>query len=166
MRGRRVGVSYRVSADPAGRQPALLEVALVVLLGAVEGRRRRDLGDDRPAEAPRRLAARLRGARRRLLRGGVEEDRRAVLRADVGALAVQLGRVVVLPEHVEQLLVGDARRVVLHLHGPGVAGAPGEDDVAGRVRGGPARTAAGGRGDAVQMPEPFLHSPEATAAEG
>src|SRR5437867_10759285 len=112
----------RPSSDPAVCQPALFQVALVVLLRAIERGRGRDLGDDRPLEAPGLLEARLRGARRRLLLPGVEEDRRAVLLADVGALAVQLRRVVVLPEHVEELLVGDACRVVLHLHALGVAG--------------------------------------------
>ena len=64
----------------------------------------------------------LRGARRRLLLGRVEEDGRAVLRADVGPLAVQLRRVVAVPEDVEQRVVRDHRRVVVHLDDLGVAG--------------------------------------------
>ena len=50
----------------------------------------------------------------RLLGIGARVDRRAVLRADVVALTHALRRVVVLPEHLEQVLVADHRRVEDH----------------------------------------------------
>ena len=45
---------------------------------------------------------------------GIKNDR-AVLRADVGALPVERGRIVNLPKHVEQLLERHARWIVLDL---------------------------------------------------
>src|SRR5205807_3639237 len=85
--------------DAAGGLAALLQVLLVVVLGPVEGGRRDDLGDDRAAEGPLALQLPLRGQGRRLLLGIVKEDRRAVLRADVRALAIRGRGIVILPEH-------------------------------------------------------------------
>src|SRR5919197_4190908 len=104
----------------ADRTALLLEVLLVVVLGLVEGGRGDDLGRDALREP--RLHLGLRGERLLLLLRRVEEDRGAVLAADVRALAVPLSGVVRAPEEVEQLLVGDDRRIELDLHRLGVAG--------------------------------------------
>ena len=84
---------------------------------------------------------------------------------DVVALAHALRRVVVLPERLEELLVGDPRRVERDLDDLGVAGPAGADLLVGRVR----RVAAGvadGRGhDAGELPEVLLVAPEAAEAE-
>ena len=66
---------------------------------------------------------------------------RAVLVADVRALPVQLRRVVLGEEDGEQLLVGDALRVVGDLDDLGVARAVAADLLVGRVRGRAARIA-------------------------
>src|SRR4029077_659106 len=85
----------------------LRQVLLVVVLGVVEGRRRRDLGGD-PAEP---------GGCQTLLVGGAgclgdallsivgRQDNGSILGPHVVALAVALARVVVLPEDLEELLV-------------------------------------------------------------
>ena len=52
----------------------------------------------------------------------VIEDRRAALGADIRPLAIELGRVLVGEEHVEQLLVAHLRRVVFDLNHLGMAG--------------------------------------------
>src|SRR5687767_10392760 len=99
----------------------LLVEVLVVLLGAVELRRRDDLRDDLSLE-PRlllELAERLEG--RLLLLVAAIEDRGAILRAVVAELRVLLERVHVAPEDVEELLVRDLRRVVHDLDRLGVA---------------------------------------------
>src|SRR5687767_14505467 len=102
------GADHAGAADAAvaGRVPG--QVLLVVVLGEVEGAGRRDLGGDRAqAAAGQALAVGLPcGLRRPLLVDGIGVDRRAVLAADVVALAHALGRVVVLPEDLEQLIVG------------------------------------------------------------
>src|SRR5512139_153235 len=90
----------RVAAVAVG---VLRQVLLVVVLGEVERAGRHDLGGDVAVAA---LPQPRREGRPRLLGGlslGVRRDvdRRAVLRADVVALAEALRRVVLLPEHLE-----------------------------------------------------------------
>src|SRR3546814_3539139 len=83
----------------AGRRPLVLrEVSLVLLLGTPEWPRRCDLGGDRPGVAPGGVLAVAGFPRHRVLLGIEGEDRRTVLAADVGALPVDLGGVVALPE--------------------------------------------------------------------
>src|SRR5690606_22293789 len=87
----------------------LSQILLVVLLGVVEVAEGGDLGGDLSesvvgqdglidVQRPLRLVE---------LAVGRGEDRRAVLRADVIALAITLGRVVGLPEDPKQLVVAD-----------------------------------------------------------
>ena len=89
------------------------QVLLVVGLGVVELSRLGELGRDRPSppgRAPSRSAPSSRGG----LLLGVHRpvQRRAVLRADVVPLPHALGRVVALPERLQQLVVGDPGRVL------------------------------------------------------
>src|SRR5947209_6960275 len=86
-----------------GLEGVLLEVVLVVALGRVELRERRDLGDDgRVPDARRRqFCDDLLGGL--ALRGRVVEDGRAVLTPYVRALAVEGRRVVDGEEDFEQL---------------------------------------------------------------
>src|SRR6202042_3617448 len=60
--------------------------------------------------------------RRGFLFRRVEENRRAVLRTEIGPLAVLLRRIVHLPESVQQLLVCDFGRVEGYLNDFGMAG--------------------------------------------
>src|SRR6516225_956326 len=90
---------------------ALLQIALVVLLGAIEGASRFNLGRYRTTQSPTSLEGGLGLFRRGLLLRRVEEYRRAILRADVRALAVYLGWIVQFPEGVQQLLVTHLRGV-------------------------------------------------------
>src|SRR5262249_56273321 len=95
--------------DRAPGPAMLFEVALVVLLGPVERRRGGDFRDDPPAY--RLLLGVARGDRGFLLASVMVEDRRAVLAAEIEALAVAGGRIVDPPERLEQLLVADLGRV-------------------------------------------------------
>ena len=135
-------VDLRRIVDPDVRiVRVLLGVILVVSLRGIERLERRHLRDDRPLERVclRQLVdVRLRNA---LLLVRRVEQRRPILRADVGALAVECRRVVVGPEDVEQLLVGDAVGVVLDLDDLGVAGAVGADVLVGGVGEGAAHVA-------------------------
>ena len=123
----------RSTLDMAGGEAALLQVLLVVILGLVEAAGGRDLGDDRAAEAAFVLQRLLRCLGGGLLLRRLEEDRAAVLLADVGALAIQRRRVVVLPEDGEQRVVADDGRVVLDLDDFGVAGVPIADVLVGGI---------------------------------
>src|SRR5215471_13671657 len=110
----------------------LFEVALVVLLGPVERRRGGDLRDDLPLA--RLLLGIARCDRGLLLASVMVEDRRAVLTADIEALAVARGRIVDPPEHLKQLRVADLGRVEPHLDRLGVAGAMPADPPVARIR--------------------------------
>ncbi len=72
-------------------------------------------------------------------------DARAVLGAHVATLAHALRRVVVLPEDLEQLLVGDHRGVEDHEDGLGVPSPTGADLLIARVGREPADVADRGR---------------------
>src|SRR2546423_11014039 len=111
-----------------------------------------------------RLLLGLRAERRLLLFGIVEEDHRAVLVADVPALTVELGRVVLAPEDVEQLLVGDLLRVVGDLDDLGMAGRVRADVLVGRVLERAALVTGFGLRDAVELAERRLDAPEAAGS--
>src|SRR5690606_4417352 len=103
------GAAHPGAADAAVAVGVLVQVLLVVVLRQPEVAERGDLGGDRAVAGggePLRvsLPRRLRG-----LALGVTGvvDRRAVLGADVVALTVPLGGVVVLPEDPQQVGVGD-----------------------------------------------------------
>jgi len=96
----------------------------VVVLRVVEGPCRCDLGRDRPVVGSvERLLVGTDGIRGGGQLGvGRRVDGRAVLGAAVVPLAHALGRVVVLEEHGQQLLVGDLLRVIDHEDRLGVPG--------------------------------------------
>ena len=93
----------------------------------------------------------------------VHEDRRAVLSAVIAELAVGHRRIDVVPEHVEQFLVRDLRRVVDHLDGLGMTRRARGDFFIGRVPLLPAGVAGRRREDARSLVERRLHAPEASA---
>src|SRR5690606_32548854 len=138
-------------------QPVVLAV---VLLGGVERVQRRDLGHDR--RVPDLLGLQLRDhfLRDPLLLLGMIEDRGAVLRADVGALAVQRRGVVDREEDAQQVAVGELVRVELDLHDLRVAGRAGADLLVRRV----GHVAAGVAGlhaqHATQIEENGFEAPE------
>src|SRR4030088_527262 len=99
-----------------GGQPALLEVALVVVFGQIECRGRGNLGHDRLPETAALPELRFRLFGDALLLGCVIEDRGAILSPHVGPLPVERGGIVVLPEHVEQLVVAHFGWIVSDLH--------------------------------------------------
>src|SRR4051794_15010240 len=146
-------------------QPPLREVLLVVVLRAPELRGRLDLRRDRAAEAAALLELLARGARGGLLLGRVDEDDGAVLSPDVGALPVQLRRVVRAPEDVEQTVVRHGRGIELHLDDLRVAGAVRAHVVVGRVLERSSAVADCGVADALDLAELLLDSPEAARAE-
>lgn len=149
---------------------ALRQVLLVVPLRRVEHPplRREDLGGDLPVAGVRqhllvRLAGRLRRGR---LGRGVGVDRGAVLGADVVALAEALGRVVGLPEELEQTFVRDLPGVEDHADRLRVAGQARADLLVHRVLG-VAALIADQRGPHArrELPELSFGAPEAAQTE-
>ncbi len=91
--------------------------------------------------------------------------RRPVLGADVVALTHALGWIVALPEHLEQIGVGNLRRIENDEDGFGMSGHTRTHLFIGRVRRYPASIAGRGRDDARDLPERALGAPEATHGE-
>src|SRR6516164_11255925 len=94
------------------------------------------------------------------------EDRRTVLAAEVEALAVAGGRIVVLPERLEQLGVADLGRVEPYLDRLGVAGAVSADPFVAGIRDVAAGVAHSRLQHPVDLAEGRLHPPEASRGEG
>ena len=94
---------------------ALRKVLLVVIFRFVKRARGLNACRHRPAESTRCLERSFRCSGGLLLFGRMEEDYTAVLRSHIGALAIYLGRIVSLPEYVQELIVADLRRIVLYL---------------------------------------------------
>src|SRR5262249_30225841 len=141
----------------------LFEVTLVVLLGTVERGRRGDLRNDLPLA--RLLLGIARCDRSFLLASVMVEDRRAVLAAEIEALAVAGGRIVDPPEHLKQLREADRGGVDPSLDRLGVAGAvPADLSVAG-VRDVAAGIPDSGLQHPVDLAEGRLHTPEASRGE-
>src|SRR6266581_1885811 len=141
----------------------LFEVTLVVLLGPVERGRGGDLRDDLP---PVRLLLGITRCDRGFhLASVMAEDRRAVLAAEVEALAVAGGRIVDPPERLEQLRVADLGRVEPHLDRLGVAGAVPADPAVAGVRDVAAGVADSGLQHPVDLAEGRLDTPEASCGE-
>src|SRR5947209_6871863 len=61
------------------------------------------------------------------------ENRGAILRAIIRPLPIASRRIVVLPKHVEQVVIGDLGRIVLDLHNLRVAGPVGADVLVRRI---------------------------------
>src|SRR5919201_782310 len=92
------------AAEAAVASGVLAKILLVIVLGVIERRRQPDFGRN---GAIAFLVERLLEHLLRALRGlelliAMAVDRRAVLRADIVALAHALRRVMALPEHLEQ----------------------------------------------------------------
>src|SRR6516165_11258926 len=93
------------------------------------------------------------------------EDRRAVLAAEVEALAVAGGRIVDPTERLEQLGVADLGRVEPYLDRLGVAGAVPADPFVAGVRDVAAGIAHSRLQHPVDLAEGRLHTPEAPCGE-
>ena len=140
-------------------------VVLVVVLGAVEGFERDDLGDDAVLPGVGGVELRDVGVGDALLIVVGVEDGGAVGGAGVRTLAIECGGVVDGEEDAEELAVGEARRVVNDFDGFGVVCGFGGDVVVVRGPGGAAGVAGGGGGDALDAFEDGLGAPEAAAGK-
>src|SRR5262249_35708085 len=113
------------------------EILLVVALGVVELAQRLDFRGDAAVagRGQRRLVGRTAGFGGDALGVGGVVDGRPVLGPDVGALAHALGPVVVAPEGLEGVGVGDGGGVGADQVPVGVPGAPGAHLLVGGVGG-------------------------------
>src|SRR5579875_4159520 len=142
------------------------EEILMIGLGRIKGAIRLDGGDDLRAVNMRGIELRDIGlGDARLLVAG-REDRRAILRADIGTLLVELGRIMGDRKiYLQNLAVANAPRIKGDLHRFGMAGLAGADGLVFRRRFIAAGIARNRADDAGDMLEDALHAPEAAAGE-
>jgi hypothetical protein len=143
----------------------LLVVILVALLGAIEGIERFDLGHDIVVVGVAGIEFGDERLGLFLLVVAVREDRRAVLRAHIRSLPVELGRVVNGEKHLEQVAVADLVGVVLDLDDLGMACVAGTDLSVRRIGHVAAGVAGDSRLDTGELLERGLDTPETAATE-
>lgn len=119
--------------EVAGGGAALGEVLLVVFFGAVEGGGGLHFGDDGTIEDAGFFERGDGFARFGFLFGIVIENRGAVLRADVGSLAIERGGIVVLKKRGDEFAIGNLSGVEFDFDGFGVAGRAGADVFVGGI---------------------------------
>src|SRR4051794_31760814 len=95
----------------------------------------------------------------------MREDRRAILRADIIALPVELGRVMRCEEHIEQVAIADLILVEGQPDCLGMTRVSAADLLVGRVRYGTADIAAFDLLDADHVLEYRLGAPETSACQ-
>ncbi|MOA05415.1 hypothetical protein D3C78_1250130 [compost metagenome] len=139
----------------------------MVGLGVVERRCLADLGGDGAVAGAGQFGGVGLGAGARFgqLRGGAAVDRRAVLGAAVVALTHALGRVVGLPEHLEQGFEAGLARIEDHPHHLGMSGQPGAHLLVARVGREAAGVARRRHPYARLLPQAPLGAPETAQAE-
>src|SRR6185312_4898164 len=154
-----------VLSDVAGRQAVLLQIALMVVFRYPEGGRGHDLRDDWFLE-PAGLVKDLPGLLGQfLLLVVVVEDRRPVLRSHIRALAIGGGRVVVVPEDVEQRVVAHQCWIELDLDHFGVSGGVAAHFFVCGIGLRPAFISCGRGSDAGNLLEGGLRPPEASGTK-
>src|SRR5262244_4356241 len=105
----------------AGGHAALFEIALVILLRAIERAGGSNFGRYGPVEFLAGFQSNLGLVGDRFLFRRMGENRGTILLAKIGALAVHLRGIVHMPEGVDQRFVTDLGRVEGYLHDFGVA---------------------------------------------
>ncbi len=147
----------------AVRFAALFEVLLMILFGAPELAGGDDLGHNRLGKL--RLSRFARRASFHQLLRRVVENGRAVLRAHIGTLPVERGRVVIAPEDIEQVVIADYMRVEGDLDNFCMACAIGADVFIGWIFCVPAHVADLGRLHSSQAAKRSLHAPKAAGTK-
>src|SRR5258707_529930 len=142
-----------------------LQIPLVILLGAPKGRRGHNLGDDRLLETAALLELLLERLRRGLLFRRMIEHHRAVLGSVIRPLPVRSRRIVVLPEHLQKLLVSNLGGIVFHLHDFGMSRLVGAHVFISRVGERASHVADGGGTHSGDPAKGFFDAPETAGSE-
>jgi len=137
----------------------------VIVFSFVEGSRGNNLRDDRLSICSRLSALLLRALSRGLLFGVVIENRGTILRSRVGPLPVQLRGIVVLPEDIQQLFIGNLGRIIVDLDRFGMPGAIRTNIFVRRILHLPARVTDAGGDHARQLAEGSFYSPKTSCSK-
>src|SRR5207302_7354064 len=93
------------------------------------------------------------------------KNHRTILRAYIGTLSIQRGRIVVRPENIEDLIVRYLGRIEFHLNNLGVAGLVAANIFVARILSVPACIPYGGRANALKLAESLFHAPKTPRPE-
>jgi acetolactate synthase regulatory subunit len=159
--------AYTGAPQPTVAARVLREVLLVVILRVIERRGHEDLGRDGSISsfAQRALVTLQRSCRQLVLRIIEVVDARTVLRPAVVSLSHALGRVVALPEYLEEIVIGEPSGPIHDQNHLVVSGPAGADILVCRVRGLACGVAYRRCVHALRLPELSLGAPEAAQAE-
>ena len=112
-----------------------LKVMLVIFFRAIELGCRNNFSDDRPGK-PTGLIQLLPGSQRDFFLSGVGEENGApILGTSVGAGPIARGRIVMVPEDGQQLIVRNVPGIIGNANGFGMTSLTGADFVVGRMLG-------------------------------
>src|SRR5207249_5974420 len=109
-------------SNRAVRLAAFFQIALVIFFGAPEFRSRFYLRHEWPIKFATLTDLFFRRFGDGFLLRRMIKNHRAILPADVWALSIERGRIVVRPKNVKKLFVFDLRRIEFQLNDLGVAG--------------------------------------------
>ena len=147
------------------RTAVFRKVTLMIFFRAIKGRSRLDLSHNRAAETPALVELfflRFGGAL--LFRRMIENDR-AILRSDIGPLAISRRGIVIAPENIEQLFVADLVRIELDFDYFRVPGLVTTNLLVGWVFGRSAGVTTGRCGYPFGIAKQFFHTPKTARAK-
>ena len=147
------------------RLTAFLQVVLMIFFSAPERWSGFDLRHDWAIEPAALLQFFFRSVGGGLLLRGMIKNYRSILHANVGALPVQRGRVMVRPEKIQKFVIADLRRIELHFHDLGVSGLVGANILIRRILLCSSRIPDTGGQNTFYVAESLFHSPETTRTE-
>jgi len=101
--------------ERAVRATVFGQVLLMIFFGPIKNRRWFDLGDDGATKTPALVQLCKLGFSRRFLRRRMIKNNRTILRTKVGSLTIASRWIMVPPENVEQLIVGNFCGIERHL---------------------------------------------------
>src|SRR5205814_9547180 len=93
------------------------------------------------------------------------KNHRTILRAYIGTLSIQRGRILVRPENVEDLILRNLGRMKFHLNNLGVAGLVAANIFVARILSVPACIPYGGRAHALKLAKSLFHAPKTPRPE-
>jgi len=137
----------------------------MIIFRPPELRCRFDLRYYRPIEAAALIDFIFGSFGRRLLRGRMMKNHRAILRSNIGTLPVQSSGIVVRPKDIQKFVVTDLRRIEFHFYHLCVSGPVGANIFIRRILPCPTCVTDSCGQNALQIPESLFHSPETTCAE-
>ena len=147
------------------RLAAFLQITLVIFFGAPERWSWLDLCNDRAIKPAAFFESFFRIQSGSLLLRRVIKNYRAILRADIGALSIQRGGIMIRPENIQELIVADLRWIEFNVHHFGMPGLIGANILICRIILRPPPTPDAGRQNTFYIAERSFDTTETSRTE-